>query len=188
VAVAAACRSTTVLHVTVSEETSALQHTLTADPVADRALQTARTAGAWTPGLYQRELTRRPMRHDLATAPDTALAEEHLYWASEVARLTELASALVSRAELAALRSRQTRARVRTALRAATSEGRPPSQSALDDAAECDSEVIAVEERLATIRLQAAHAVAAKEASATHMSALSREITLRGDAKRARLG
>jgi hypothetical protein len=186
VAVADPFVADTVVRVT-STAASEIHDALTADPVGAAALETARGAGAWTAGLYSAPIARRGLRADLATASDLALAEEHLFWASELGRLTELASALSSRVDLAVTRSKQLRAKVRTEIRAA-SNGKPPSQATLDDAAECHAEVLTAEQQLGRVRLLAAHASAAKEATAAYVSALSREITLRGDAKRARLG
>lgn len=105
---------------------------------------------------------------------------------SELGRLTELAGALTARTEIAVTAAKAARARARATLRQKDSETRW-TVSALEDAAECEPAVQEAEALVTQCRLAAAHAVAAKEATAAYVAGLSREITLRGDAKKARL-
>jgi hypothetical protein len=156
------------------------------DTASREVRQEAERLGLWSATLHRVGVQRRPMRAKIAEADDRTLADEHLYWVSELGRITEVVGMLNAQEIPAALRVKAARAQVRVTART-TGDGKTPSQAALDDLAEIDPEVRLAEERLGRIRGLLAAAGAAKEATATYVQGLSREITLRGDAKRARM-
>lgn len=170
---------------TVSSMTAPSPDLLDATDDFAAARRDAAAAGAWSSSLHAIEHARRPLR-SVSTADDLTVSEEHMYWVSELGRLTELAGALAARCDVAATAAKAARARARATLRQADPEARW-TVSALEDAAEADAAVISADALLTRCRLAAAHAAAAKEATAAYVAGLSREITLRGDAKRARM-
>lgn len=150
------------------------------------AVEESQRLGLWTTTLHRPGVQRRAMRSRLAEADDRTLADEHLYWVSELGRITELVGMLNAQEVPAALAVKVAKARARVEARRRT-DGKQPTQSALDDLADVDPVVIEAEQQLGRIRSLLASAAAAKEATAGYVQGLSREITLRGDGKRAHL-
>lgn len=154
------------------------------NPSGTNARRRAAALGAWTVSVHAAEVTRRPLRN-VSASDDQTLSEEHLYWVSELGRLTELAGALNARVEIALLELKALKARTRSRIRTQHS-GEKLTAQMLDDEAESDSAVMEAERELSELRLIAAHVAAAKEATGTYVAGLSREITLRGDQRRSR--
>lgn len=148
------------------------------------ARRRAAALGAWTSSVHATEVTRRPLRN-VSASDDQTLSEEHLYWVSELGRLTELTGALTARVDLAGVQLKALRARVRSRIRSQHPEVKLTTQM-VDDAAESDDEIVSAENALAELRLVTAHVAAAKEATGVYVAGLSREITLRGDQRRSR--
>lgn len=168
---------------TATLDQSALDELASHDPDAAAVVALARRLGLVT--ATGQPVTRRPLRGDIAGADDRILSAEHLYWVGELGRLSEIMGSLNAQIELASTAVKAARARARVNARAAVTGTKAPSQATLDDLADVDDAVVSIDRRLVTLKALAAQAAAAKEATSGYVQGLSREITLRGDAKRA---
>lgn len=154
-----------------------------------------RRLGLWTSQLHRQVCDRPPFPSSLAELSDDEVSDLSAYWTAELGRTVELVGLIKSQMVQMRVRGSRVRATVRSRLRtahteqAAAGEGRPKelSATALNQLADDDPDMLTHLEQAGYLEMLLAQADAVREATASYVATVSREITLRGDHMRSRL-
>lgn len=151
-------------------------------------LALAERLGLVTAGAHAGGLSRRAFKAQVSQLSPPQLSDEQSYWTSEFGRIVELIGVLQGQEKFLALKAKSARAKARSRVRArAAAAGDKLTAAQVNDQAEEDPAVADVDDQAVIVQLVLASALAAKEATAMYLQALSREITFRCSQMEARI-
>lgn len=163
-----------------------LAEVLTKLPTGKESLETSTRMGIWTADYHNKENNRKRFPENVSSLGANQLSDQLAYWTSEFGRITELVGMLNGQREILKLKLKSAKARSRSKVREERKEEKLTS-TALNDMAEEDSSVIAVEDGMGTLEVLLAQASAAKEATAQYLASISREISYRDAQMKAKI-
>jgi hypothetical protein len=161
-------------------DVTTMAQVLTRTPNGTAVAKLAERLGLVTAGGVRSAVARKAFIADVSSLVPTQLSDEQSYWTGEYGRIMEIIGLLQGQEKVLSLQSKSARAKARGRVRAkALLEEKKPSATQVADEAEDDSIVIDVDQQSETVIVLLSSAMAAKEATLTYLSSLSREISFR---------
>jgi hypothetical protein len=152
------------------------------------AVELAAKLGLWSTEAHRDPAVRPPYKRDLSQLTHTQVSDLYAQWTGEFGRITELCGAIAGQEALLRIQTKSAQASARSRIRRAQpAEAKPLPAQTLADMADEDAGVVDLLEQNGLLAVLAAHAGAAKEATAQYIASLSREISFRDAQMKARI-
>jgi hypothetical protein len=167
---------------------TALRTALERLPNGIEAVRLMTRLGLWSADAHRNPGERRQFPSKFSSLGPEELSDLSARIVSDAGRVLELCGLLLGIEAQLKMKGRAARAAARGRIRREwPEEAKAPTKTELDDLAEEDPAVVAVEEQMALLALLLAQAIALREAYQLYKEGVSREITYRGAQMQARV-
>lgn len=159
---------------------SALREALERLPDGPEVVRMFAKLGLWTSELHRNSLERRALPSEFSKLSPQELSDLSSRVVSDAGRVLELVGLLSGLDTKLKIKIRAAKAAARSRTRRSWPEdSKAPSKAELDDLADEDTAVAALEEQAGLLQLMLSQANAVREANQMYREAISREITYR---------